>query len=295
MNTNEIHAYLIMAHNNIRTLNILLEMIDDERNHIFIHIDQKSNIQFDELYKVKHARLFPIFCRQKIYWGNYSQIKLELSLFEEAYSNGPYLYYHLLSGADLPIKTQDYIHSFFKENNGKEFIGFAQGINNEQDCYRKIMRLHFLTQWKRTNNIFKKIIMSTIVKYFELIINSVHKNKSSYYFKKGANWVSITNDCCFYILQHKDFIQQHFKYSLCGDEIFLQSIIFNSPFYQKCYSINDEYEGCMRAIDWTRGSPYEWKVSDFDELINSNKLFARKFTDSNIDLILKIKNYILKH
>ena len=51
----------------------------------------------------------------------------------------------------------------------------------------------------------------------------------------------------------------------------------------------------MRAIDWTRGSPYEWKVSDFDELINSNKLFARKFTDSNIDLILKIKNYILKH
>ena len=27
----------------------------------------------------------------------------------------PYAYYHLLSGTDLPIKSQDYIHAFFQQ------------------------------------------------------------------------------------------------------------------------------------------------------------------------------------
>lgn len=295
MKDNDLHAYLIMAHDNLHVLNILLEMIDDERNHIYFHLDKKSSIDLDDIYKVKKAKFIPIINRIKVYWGNYTQIQLELALFEEAYNNGPYLYYHLLSGVDLPIKTQDYIHSFFKDNNGKEFVGFAQGINNEQDCSRKIKRLHFLTEWQRTNNIFKRIMMSSIVKYLELIVNSIYKNNDSYIYKKGANWVSITNDCCNYILQQKAFIKKHFRYSICGDEIFLQSLIFNSPFYHRCYSIKDEYEGCMRAIDWTRGSPYEWQESDFDELIYSNKLFARKITDSNIDLALIIRNHFLKH
>lgn len=37
----EKHAYLIMAHGNFRILRCLLELIDDFRNDIFIHIDAK--------------------------------------------------------------------------------------------------------------------------------------------------------------------------------------------------------------------------------------------------------------
>ena len=35
---------------------------------------------------------------------------------------GNYDYYHLISGMDLPIKTQKEIHEFFENNKGKEFI-----------------------------------------------------------------------------------------------------------------------------------------------------------------------------
>lgn len=36
------HAYLIMVHNQFYVLEILLKLIDDERNDIFLHIDKKS-------------------------------------------------------------------------------------------------------------------------------------------------------------------------------------------------------------------------------------------------------------
>ena len=48
-----------------------------------------------------------------------------------------------------------------------------------------------------------------------------------------------------------------------------------------------------RCIDWKRGRPYVWKEDDFDYLINSQSLFARKF-DVNIDkeIVDKIFGFI---
>lgn len=42
-----------------------------------------------------------------------SQIVAELYLFKKAISRQSYFYYHLLSGQDLPLYSQSYIHSFF--------------------------------------------------------------------------------------------------------------------------------------------------------------------------------------
>ena len=39
----------------------------------------------------------------------------------------------------------------------------------------------------------------------------------------------------------------------------------------------------MRKIDWSRGGPYVWRKEDFEELIDSDCMFARKF-DEKIDL-----------
>lgn len=36
------HAYCIMAHGNWRQLQLLLDMIDDRRNDIYLHVDEKS-------------------------------------------------------------------------------------------------------------------------------------------------------------------------------------------------------------------------------------------------------------
>jgi len=35
----------------------------------------------------------------------------------------------------------------------------------------------------------------------------------------------------------------------------------------------------LRYIDWDRGSPYTFTIEDFNVLIDSNKLWARKFSE----------------
>lgn len=286
------HAFLIMAHDNLQVLNILLKMLDDERNDIYIHLDKKSKLNYTDLYSPLKAKIFHLHQRTNIVWGDLSQIILELTLFKYAFNQGPYLYYHLLSGSDLPIKSQDYIHNFFNKHNNKEFIGFAQGPTNEADCKRKALKYHFFTKWNRTQKPIKKLIKKILKAPLENIVNYLIKRDTNIPLKKGTNWISITHNCCSYILSQEKYIKKRYKYTLCADEIFIQSLIYNSPFYSECYSTSDEYTGCQREIDWNRGNPYEWKEDDLNELLKSNKLFARKITDCNIGLATKLYNKI---
>lgn len=108
-------------------LEILIRMLDDRRNDIFIMLDAKSDESKFKNVRCYYSNLF--FCdnRIKVYWGHVSQIENELNLFEFAINQDNYQYFHLISGSDLPIKTQDYIHAFFSRNAGLEFITIKQG------------------------------------------------------------------------------------------------------------------------------------------------------------------------
>lgn len=287
------HAYLIIAHDNIRILNILIEMLDDNRNDIYLLIDKKSKIKNEDITQCRYSILFKMKRVIDIRWGDYSQIKAELYLMKEAYRHSNYSYYHLLSGSDLPLKSQDYIHNFFSANNGREFIGFAQGADNKLDCYNKVMRYHFFTRHYR--DAFSKIPFFSYGRYiFEKIINSIVKRTEDIPFRKGCNWFSITDHCCSYILSNECFIKRRFKLTKCADEIFLQTLVYNSAFYNRCFNVISEYEGCMREIDWNRGGPYVWNIQDKEQLCRSNKLFARKFSEKDMDIVLFLKEKISK-
>ena len=84
----------------------------------------------------------------------------------------------------------------------------------------------------------------------------------------GANWVSITNDFANYVLKQETWVRKVFKYSLCADELFIQTLLVNSKF---------KGDACMRYIDWERGNPYVFKEEDLERLLKSRMLFARKF------------------
>ena len=98
------HAYLIIAHNEPEVLRTLLAMLDDVRNDIFVHIDRRACSVYESIkdYKVEHSALIFLEHPIAVYWGDISQVQVEYMLFERAFSQGPYAYYHLLSGVDLP-------------------------------------------------------------------------------------------------------------------------------------------------------------------------------------------------
>ena len=55
--------------------------------------------------------------------------------------------------------------------------------------------------------------------------------------------------------------------------------------------MDDNYIACMRYIDWKKGNPYSFTINDYDELMNSGCLFARKFdlkTEEQQQIVEKI-------
>lgn len=290
------HAYCIIAHNEPIILQKLIESIDDDRNDIYLLIDKKTDHTIFTNIKAHKSKL--IYVPQiDIRWGDLSLIKAELILFEAASQQNTYQYYHLLSGVDLPIKSQNYIHDFMDKNNGKEFVGYATSEFNKNDLQRKINYYYFFTKYYRSKSfLLRKItqIISSMLVHIQQALG--YKRSFGIELKKGAEWISITHEFCSYLLTKKEYILKTFKYIPCADEMFIQTILWQSPFRKNIYKPNYEYESCLREIDWNRGKPYTWGIheeninKDIQILKNSEKLFARKFSSQNMNFI----NQILK-
>ena len=102
-------AYLFLAHRDVPVLQAAIDCIDDPRNDVFIHWDLKASEDISTL----HAKYSHIYFteRTRCYWGD--EQKALYLLFELAHSKGDYLYYHLMTAEEMPIKTQDQIHDSF--------------------------------------------------------------------------------------------------------------------------------------------------------------------------------------
>ena len=112
---------------------------------------------------------------------------------------------------------------------------------------------------------------------------------------KGAQWFDITDELAKQLIDNKDWIEKTFKNTCCADELFLQMFVKNSSFEENIYKkeSNNEFDHIVRYIDWKRGTPYVFQSHDFDDLINSNYMFARKFDIINYpETVYKIYNYL---
>ena len=272
---NQKHAYLIMAHNNFEQLKTLIALLDDPRNDIYLHVDKKAKDFCPDSIKTERAGLHlvePV----RVTWGGHSQIRCEMRLFKAA-AGGHYLYYHLLSGVDLPIKTQDEIHAFFREHAGENFMEIDEKEMETRDFVSRTCYYHLFRNitgkskkpWMRALTLLEKL---TLAAQKALGV----RRKELVPLCKGANWVSITDELLQWIVGQEEVIQKQFSYSVCADEVFLQSVAMASPYRD---SIVKNY---YRAIDWERGSPYTYRREDVPALLSSPAFFARKF-DAAVD------------
>lgn len=282
------HAYLIYAHNNFKILGLLLQLLDDERNDIYLHIDKKVK-EFDALSQelkrvVSHSKLHILEKRIDVKWGEISQIKTELTLYREAINGGKYNFYHLLSGVDMPLRNQDEIHAFFDVHQGEEFLVFMS--------QNPIDRLRYLTlfpicrrQWT-IKAAFMRIANRVSYRVQKIIkINYVRNMKLEP--KWGSNWSSLTDDAVRYILNYMDKNLKWYRFSKNGDEIYKQTILYNSDFRDRISNL-----GCFRLTDWQRGKPYTFTIEDYDMLMSNNEaFFARKFDEEvDFEIVEAIKN-----
>lgn len=288
-------AYLLLAHTDPELLQNLIDLLDDIRNDIYVHIDAKSDISKFSAIKSKYSRITVLEKRIDVGWGAPSQIDLEYLLFNTALCSGiEYYYFHLLSGQDLPLKSQDEIHLFFNNNNGFEFINFESNNATSDEIDRKCKLYHILLSYVRHKNLIVCNIVNLIRKSLLGIqyYLGFRRNFRWKQLKKGSNWCSVTYDFVKYLIENEKLVKQEFRMTHCSDEIYKQTLAYNSPvFKSRIYPY-----GNMRLIDFKRGSkqsPYTFRQNNFAELINSNALFARKFSSFiDSDIINSIKTFL---
>ena len=275
------HAFLIYAHDEPLVLHTLLRLLDHERNEIFLHLDPRNSVLPSVLSPspLSRAKLHLLTPAQRVSWGDYSQIEVELRLFAQALRVGPFAHYHLISGVDLPIKPMAEIHAFFDAHPTTEFLGFWNDEVHQRDLERRTHRYYFFTQYlKRAPHKWRHrftVPLRNVSLAAQKIIN--YRRHRQQQFHKGFNWCSLTHDCVTWLLEQQTWIQHTFRHMLAPDEIYKQTLIAASPFAKNIYDRNDPERGTMRRIDWTRGRPYVWQTADIDELMAIPHLFARKF------------------
>jgi hypothetical protein len=278
------HAYLIITHNEFEVLEKLLQAIDDERNDIYIHFDRK--VKQLPLLQTGHAGLYMLDNRIDVRWGHVSQIKAEYALFEAAYQKDDYQHYHLISGTHLPLYSQNYIHRFFDGLKQQEVMAYIHAGEYEIDLKMQRYNL-FMSNFTHRNQSLRS--MNQLFWRLGIAIQRIlhiHRNKNIT-FKKAANWVSITADCIKYLIERKKEVLKKYRFTMCGDEFFVPSELDASAVK---WNILD----CKRLIktDMKRANTRAFGLEDYEDLINSQCLFARKFSKEDMVVVDRILEYI---
>lgn len=278
------HAFLIIAHNQFQLLEMILRLLDDEKNDFYIHIAKEVDFDIEYFSAIPKYSKITFVERAHISWGDFSMVDCELTLLNAA-TPKKYAYYHLISGVDLPLKTSDELHLFFKENSGKQFIHFCsdQFINNigNQERIRLYHPLQSIIGRKR-NFLW---LLKRVFLYIQKFLGVNRLKNSGLTLKFGSQWFSITDELATYLCEQEATIKKYFKNTYIPDEAFLQTLFYskysNSDILYKS-ELGDNYLRCVRLIDWERGNPYIFRRGDLDELLSSPCMFARKF-DLSVD------------
>ena len=269
-------AYMIMAHNEPYVLDKLIRMLDYPDNDIYIHVDAKSNL-IDKSKLHTHSAGLIILPSRKVTWGGISQIYVILDLITEALKT-EHDYYHLISGVDLPLKNNYDMVEFFEKNKGKEFIGITPEWAESPGIAQRY-KLHWFFQ----DNIGKKknilYFVSRVITKVEKHIGFKREKGEDIHFYGGPGGFSVTEQAAKYILGQGDWAKKRFKETICSDEIYAQTIIGNSAFADQIYNkeSKDSYIECLRYARFNGESPFVLNMNDYDTLINSEFIFARKF------------------
>ena len=109
-----------------------------------------------------------------------------------------YEYYHLLSGQDLPLRDQDYIHEFMPEHNGYEFINFDNTeLQENRQIRERVSHYHVFSNisFRRYQNpigvFFAKALRKTEELSQRFLRVDLYKNRVVKY---GSQWFSIDDD-----------------------------------------------------------------------------------------------------
>jgi hypothetical protein len=262
-------AYLILTHRFPDQLFRLIDRLPPDAP-VFIHFDKRAD-DGDYARIAQMAAQRPnvaLVARHHCVWGGYGIVAGTVELVKALVASGrPFDYAVLLSGADYPLASNAQIAAHLTAQQGAEHIeSFPLAMPNRwsndtgplsaQNRYRN----YYL--WFRSRN---------------LRIPVSRKPPLGLPLHGGTQWWALTADCIRYcatfFAENPGFLR-FFRHTAIPDEAVFQTVIANSPF-------RDRITGREIVLTiWDRPTPPYPAVlneADWDELMASGHLFARKF------------------
>ena len=247
--------------------------------------------------------------RVEVYWGGFNSIIATMELLRNIVDSA--VYYDrivLLQGKDYPLRSPEFLHSFFRDRYNEEFCK-AKNITVSPDP-RDYMKCcgYWIQDGRKT---FAKKLLRKFLAVLNVKLRV--KYRRGYFNYDGQRWdvhkgwaqVAITQSCAKYVLdiyencpQYNDYMRHRFP----PDEIYIHTIIYNSHFkdYISEYSLipreNAEWKSEQLNLTY-----FEYPINvtvftdsqDYDALVGTNAMFVRKVTyNESADLLDEIDRHI---
>ncbi|MGI9087600.1 MAG: beta-1,6-N-acetylglucosaminyltransferase [Chthoniobacterales bacterium] len=289
-------AYLVVAHRNPVLLRREIYALISQDADFFVHIDGKRDLRpFEQL---KSPQVIFLEKRWPIHWAGFSIVRAILSLMSSAL-RGPqdYDYFVLLGASEYPLRSRKYIHDFFEEYRGSEFIDMVKLPN---ELARK--PLSHVNKYCLESSSLLVRRLGGLVARFGLLERDYRKHCRELEPYGGEMWWALTRGACEHILQFTQDRPEAVKFFhnvQVPDETFIHTVLGNSAFAGRI-----RRNLCYR--DWSGGGRHPATISErhltmfaaADEVIQDDvfgageALFARKFSDEDLHLLDRIDQMI---
>jgi len=285
-------AYLILTHSQPDRTSCLAQTLASPDNDVYVHVDAKADISKWENCDVSKKNITLIKERVGCCWGHFSLVKASLNLLRQAFQSGrQYDYYILLSGQDYPIKSKAYIANFLDQHQGQDFIEYftlpSERLREKQGGLYRINRFHQISEncHKEFPPYSKKRLFNKLFnKWAEVYSSKKRRMPLDMQPYAGSQWWMLTNKTIGILLgflEKNPSVEKFFENVWIPDEIFFQTVLMHLQKEHGLSIINNNY----RYTDWddrSGGKAFNPKIlseKDFDLLLQSDALFARKFDE----------------
>jgi len=289
------HAFLITTYGHFDLLYHLLVALNHCDSLFYIHIDKKSARKAQSSKYIEEIKKFPnaviLSNNIKVNWGAFSHSQAIILLLKEAMKNTETEYFHTMSAQDFPIHNISKIFSFFEEARRQNFEYISHKPvptpTWKGDQGRDRFQYYHLNDYLNPKSKIPWIMIRIGVHLQKLLHLKRTFPEGFEQLYGGHIWWSLSRDvitCLLrYIADNPCFINR-FKHTFCSEEIIFQTIILNSPYAKNVVNNN------LRYVEMQGASPKILKAEDYEKLIHSDRLFARKMAKESAPLVKMLQN-----
>jgi len=306
-------TYLVAAHRDPEHCRRLLRALQGDGVSIYVHVDAREPI---ESFFVDAAGVTFLQRRLAVNRGGWSLARVLMHLLAAGHAGSPSEWFAYLAGTDYPLRGASDILRHLAEGGPGNYLNHYPLVAGAS-ARANLTRYHFVDTavraeaWlagHRSRPVDRTEPLSELVGWLNHVLPRRRFPAGFVPFRGSSRWVLDRETVAFAIAQWVSpttrRLRRYLRHTWGADEMFLQTVIFNSPLARRCrlYDASavcdivagrqppweDEVRPYLHYIDWDPGreDPAILDTRDFARLRDSGKLFACKFASDRSRALL---------